>query len=277
MVISIKGAGASVKVTANVVGPKNKVKWTTSDKSIETVSNGTVKGKGEGTAVITAEANGVKASCNVIVQPGFIAINEKQVTLYTDKPANGKKQLKSSATKNDSIVWASTDESVVKVNSKGLVTAVGAGTAFITLTNDKSVDSCKINVMNVSTDITENSITLKAKGSDQTYMLNAAVIGKNKSVKWKSSDTKVATVSKGKVIGKKEGTATITATANGVSDSVTVKVVPFDAVIDGSGDDNPDEHEHEWGEWETVKNPSTTSEGLKVRKCTKCGETEEAA
>ena len=43
--------------------------WTSSDENIVTVSNGKIKCKEYGTAVITAEtANGKKAECNVVVE-----------------------------------------------------------------------------------------------------------------------------------------------------------------------------------------------------------------
>lgn len=59
--------------------------------------------------------------------------------------------------------------------------------------------------------------------------LTAQVTGKNNKVTWKSSNTKVASVSKGKIIAKKAGKATITAKANGKTAKciVTVKAVDY--------------------------------------------------
>jgi len=48
-------------------------------------------------------------------------------------------------------------------------------------------------------------------------------------VRWESSDTSVATVERGWVVGKKIGVATISATANGVRGSATVTVTPKNA------------------------------------------------
>ena len=55
-------------------------------------------------------------------------------------------------------------------------------------------------------------------------MINADVSGASKEVIWRSSNTKVATVSNGKVKAVGKGTAIITATANGLSRSVRVIV-----------------------------------------------------
>ncbi|MDE6318710.1 MAG: carbohydrate binding domain-containing protein, partial [Lachnospiraceae bacterium] len=53
----------------------------------------------------------------------------------------------------------------------------------------------------------------------------------NNKVTWKSSDAKVVSVSKGKLTGKKAGTATVTMTANGVTDTVQVIVQDYTPTI----------------------------------------------
>jgi hypothetical protein len=57
------------------------------------------------------------------------------------------------------------------------------------------------------------------------YQTTLKVTGNSGTVRWSSSDTSVATVSSGKVVGKKVGTATITAAVDGYSLKTTVKVV----------------------------------------------------
>lgn len=46
------------------------------------------------------------------------------------------------------------------------------------------------------------------------------------------------------------------------------------ATITDSGQTEPEEHSHSWGEWKTVKNPSAVSVGKKERVCTICNEKE---
>ena len=59
----------TIQLRASVTGKSRSVKWTTSNKSIATVSkNGKVKGVKPGKALITAQANGVKATCLVTVK-----------------------------------------------------------------------------------------------------------------------------------------------------------------------------------------------------------------
>ena len=234
MVLSDHGAGSSITLKANVVGSKKAVKWTTSDKRIATVKNGKVTGKTPGTAIITATANGVSATCMVEVKENFISINEEKALLY----AGETKQLKTNAGKKAVVIWESSDETVATVDEKGKVTAIGKGTAVISvgcsgidLQNPVKGDTCVITVKETETKIGENVIELKTKGKDKTYKLGYEVTGRNNVIKWTTSDKKVATVSNGKVTAKKAGTATITATANGVSDTVVVNVKDYDPTI----------------------------------------------
>lgn len=229
--VSTKGTGSSIKVTPTIIGSKKNVKWETSDKTVATVSGGKVTGKKTGTATITATANGVSASCSVTVTEGLISINEEKILLYAGGLKVDTKQLKTNATKKDVVTWSSSDTNVATVNEKGLVTPVSEGTAVISVECDGKTDTCIVTVKQTSTNITEDSILLKTKGADKTYALNKQIVGKTASVKWTTSNNKVATVSNGKVTAKKAGTATITATANGVSDTVTVNVADFDPTI----------------------------------------------
>lgn len=226
MQLSNKGTGSSMKLTPSIVGSKKSVKWVSSDKTVATVSNGKVTGKKSGTAIITATANGVSDTCVVTVTDGLVSISEEKVLLYVGGTKTETKQLKTNAGKKDVLVWSSSDDSIATVNN-GLVTAKGEGTAIISVCCNEKTDSCEVTVKNTATEIGEDTVFLRTKGSDKTYQLNSSVTGRSSSVKWTSNDTKVASVSKGKVTAKKAGTATITATANGISDSVTVTVEDY--------------------------------------------------
>lgn len=229
--VSTKGTGSSIKITPTVVGSKKTVKWATSDKTVATVSGGRVTGKKTGTATITATANGVSASCNVAVTEGLISINEEKVLLYVGGTKTDTKQLKTNAAKTDMVAWISSDPGVASVDAKGLVTPVSDGTAVISVECNGKTDTCEVTVKQTATNIAEDSVLLKTKGADKTYTLNKQVVGKTSGIKWATSDKTVATVSNGKVTAKKAGTATITATANGVSDTVVVNVTDYDPTI----------------------------------------------
>lgn len=240
MQLSTKGAGSSIKLAPTVVGAKKSVTWTSSDRQIATVSGGKVTGKKEGTAIVTAKANGVETTCNVTVLPGQISINEEKVQLYVTKNASDEttgetKELKTNAANTDVVTWTSSNESVVtvegKAKGKAAITAVGAGNAVITATCNDKTDTCVVEVKNSSTSIAEKVVHLKTKGVAKSYTLGYQVVGRKSAVTWKSSNTKVVSVSKGKVTAKKAGTATVTMTANGVQDEVKVIVQNYTPTI----------------------------------------------
>lgn len=83
-------------------------------------------------------------------------------------------------------------------------------------------------ISNKTQQSSENPVVAKATlytgKTKNSVMINADVSGASKEVIWRSSNTKVATVSNGKVKAVGKGTAIITATANGLSRSVRVIV-----------------------------------------------------
>lgn len=122
------------------------------------------------------------------------------------------------------VKWQSSNTGVATVDTKGMVTAVGVGTATITCTsgyeNEKTA-TCVVTVADqLTTDITSISLnteklnwTVGKTGTFTAKVLpsNAA----NKAVVWQSSNTKVATVSAtGKLNAVGVGTATITCIAS---------------------------------------------------------------
>ncbi|MBR5579112.1 MAG: Ig-like domain-containing protein [Lachnospiraceae bacterium] len=222
--LSTKGNGSSIKLVPTIVGSKKNIVWTSSDKKVATVSGGKVTGKSSGTAEITATVNGISAKCTVTVIKDSLSINTEKELLYV----NEKKQLKTNAGKKDVVAWTSSNNGVVTVDEKGNLVAVAAGNAVITATLGDSSDRCEVIVKNTTTNIGEDVIELKTKGTYQKHTLGLHIEGRKNAVKWTSSDKSIATVNaKGMVTGKKAGEITITAEANGVKDSVAVKVADY--------------------------------------------------
>ncbi len=227
MLLSTKGAGSTVRLVPTVVGANKKVAWKSDDAYVATVKGGKVTGKKAGVTEITATANGVSAKCKVRVEEGLVSVNEEYIQLYRTEDSSETKQLKTNASRTDTVVWTSSDEKIASVDSSGLVSAKGAGTALITASCNGKTDTCIVEVADTATRIIERIVHLKTKGTAKTYALDWQVTGRKTAVKWKSSNTKVASVSKGKITAKKPGTATITAEANGVTDTVLVTVQEF--------------------------------------------------
>ena len=120
---------------------------------------------------------------------------------------------------NKSVTWSSDNESVATVTN-GVVTAVGAGTATITVTtvDQSKTATCEVTVTAATVPVT--GVTLN-KTSTSLYVGDTETLtataepsdATNKNVTWSSDDTSVATVdASGLVTAVAPGTAVITVT-----------------------------------------------------------------
>ena len=121
--------------TLKASGTKGKIKWSSDKKSIATVSSkGVVTGKKKGSAVITAKYGKKKLTCKVTVKQPVtsVKLNKKSATLEKGKTLTLKATVSPSNANNKGITWSSSNKKVATVSSKGVVKAVGKGTATIT-------------------------------------------------------------------------------------------------------------------------------------------------
>lgn len=114
--------------------------------------------------------------------------------------------------------FKSSKKNVAKVDSSGNVVGVKKGKATITVTNNGVSKVCKVTVKNPK-------LKKKPKSIKKGKSFKLKVVGKIGKVNYKSSNKKIATVSKkGKIKAKKKGKVTITVTANGVKLKFKIKV-----------------------------------------------------
>ena len=160
------GVKETYKLTAKV-SPASKAKnlrYKSTNTKVATVNakTGKITAKKAGTAKIQARI-GTKtlATCKVTVKkaPETVTLNKTKVTIEKGKSF----QLKATpneGTYTSKFTWTSSNKKVAKVNSKGKVTAVGKGTATITVkaTNGKRA-KCKVTVK--VGDLASNKIELK--------------------------------------------------------------------------------------------------------------------
>ena len=218
-----KGAKTRLKVTVN--GPSTQVRWSSSDSSIATVSSsGVVNAIKKGKCKITVEANGIKAVCTINVMNPKITLDAASKTIYKGMSTPFKASVEGPSKK---VKWLSSDTSVATVSASGVVTGIKKGSCTITAEANGVKAKCKVRVANPAISLNIKQCNLF---SGESKKLVATVWGKSKKVKWSSSNSSVVsvdnngkfTVSNSKSADGK--TCIITAAANGVKATCTVKV-----------------------------------------------------
>lgn len=235
--------GKKATLKANIE-PSNaadkKVIWTSSNNDVATVDEkGVITAKAVGYAVITGKTNdgGFTDSCRVNVVYGVkkVRLNKTSATLEVDEKLTLKPTISPANASNKDVKWTSSNKHVAKVTQKGVVKAVAKGSAVITVS---TVDggytaTCKIDVVRKATGVKLSRSKATVEKGD-TYQLSASVQPTDatiRTVKWKSSNSKVATVSaNGLVTAVAAGKAkiTVTSTDGGFKKAcvVTVHVTP---------------------------------------------------
>lgn len=231
--------GKTAELTATVYPAEatdKTLEWNSEDTDIATVSEGTVTAVSVGTTTITAaSADGASVSFTVTVIPPFIdvtsiSLNRSRVSLEAGKSLTLSVTVLPGNATDKTVLWSSSKTSVATV-SGGKITARAAGTAVITAkTANGKTARCTVTVTVKPTSITLSKNTLSIyKGNTAT--LTATVNPSNaadKTVRWSSSDSTVATVADGKIKALKNGSVTITAsTVNGKSAKCTVTVKSY--------------------------------------------------
>ena len=123
--------------------PPYRLNWTSSDPDIAGVgADGTVWGLNKGTATITitCDDGGMSKSCTVtVVEPQIsvagISIEKQALELLPGDTAVITATITPSNATNKEVIWTTSDASVATVSSTGQITAIGTGTAIITVTS----------------------------------------------------------------------------------------------------------------------------------------------
>ena len=155
-------------------------------------------------------------------------------------PIGATQQFTATATQSDGTsidvtaqaAWASSNTSVATVNSKGLASALGAGTTTITATYGSTVGRTTLTVTSVtlsSISVSPNNPVIARGFTEQLTATGIFLDGTNFNITtqatWSSSKNSVATVDNtGLLRGIGPGTATITAASGDISGTTTIMV-----------------------------------------------------
>ncbi len=178
------------------------------------------------------------ASCKPEVLPSSVSVSPSSVSMVEGETTILSVSVLPADAVYSGISWSSSDASVATVNN-GMVTGVKAGSATITASADGIIGTATVTVnakiiavTGVSLDKTELELT---EGDEA--QLKASVAPDNatdKSVTWKSSDEKIATLSSdGKITAVAPGEATITVKTEDGNKTATCVVTVLEN-IDGA-------------------------------------------
>ena len=138
----IEGGTDTLTATVEPNNATNRnVTWSSDNPSVATVNNGVVSAVSEGTATITVTTvdGGYKDTCPVTVTAApvpvtGVSLNKDSLALGVGDSETLTATVAPANAANQNVTWASSDTSVATVDAAGKVTAVGAGTATITVT-----------------------------------------------------------------------------------------------------------------------------------------------
>ena len=223
------------------------VTWTTNLPNVATVNSaGLVTAVAAGAAILTASANGLNTTAAITVSASSPTLTSITLNPAAGATLNVGQTVDFTATANWSngtsttpydanVTWTTNAPTVATVNAAGLVTAVAAGSAVLTASANGRSITATITVSASSptlTSITLNPIS-SALNIGQTVDIAATGHLSNGTtdspydsrVTWTSSAPAVATVnSHGVVTAQAAGTATITASASGISGTAAITV-----------------------------------------------------
>ena len=207
--------------------------WKSSNAKIAAVStSGKVTGKKAGKAVITVTlASGISANITVTVQKAAVKTTKisgllKKITLKRGGKATLKPVI-TPITSLEKVTYTTSNKKVATVSSKGVVVAKASGTAKITVKSGSKKFIVTVVVQKTPPTKISGIPAAKTLKKGKTLTLKPKLLpsGSEATVTYKSSNTKVATVtSKGKITAKKAGKATITVKAGSVTAQCVITV-----------------------------------------------------
>jgi uncharacterized protein YjdB len=229
--------GATARTSKGTVLNGRPIAWSSSDTAIATVSQaGLVLARAPGAVIVRAASEGRTGQATLTIAPKPVASVEilpageiTQEVETTRALALRVRAADGEELAGRPVVWASSDESVAAVDSSGRLEARAAGSATVTATVEGKAASLSVRVVTLVARV-ETDPPSAAVGVGEVVQITARAFGSddvqlNRPITWASSNPAVATVNDaGRVTGVSLGTAVITASSQGKSDTTRVSV-----------------------------------------------------
>ncbi|MXX34137.1 MAG: hypothetical protein F4Z50_05195 [Gemmatimonadetes bacterium] len=217
--------------------PGAEVSWSSSAPAVATVDSlGLVRGAGVGNAIITAFSGGVSGQAELlVVVPSPAAVDVIPDTLAftalgdTLRPVAVVLDRLGRVVKGAAVSWSSSDESVATVDTTGVVSAVGAGRAWVTAAAGTARKAAAVTVTQIAHSVAMSPRSAATSPGD-TLRLAATAFDANghtlaAAIQWSSSHPGVVAVDDGGLAQSGgEGVATITAKAGEVQGTLVIAV-----------------------------------------------------
>ncbi len=236
--------GASQRLAARATNDRGTpvntpITWTSLDPGVVGVAaDGTITALAVGVGSVRASADSLTAVTVVVVTP--VPVASARVTPATAALVVGATQQLTAAAYDAAgntlagrtVAWTSQDPGVAATSSTGQVTAIAPGTATIAATIEGQTATAVVTVRQAPVAGVTVSPATGSVGVGGSVGLSATTTDANgnalagRAVAWTSSASTIARVDQaGVVTGVAAGSATITATSEGVTGSATVRVV----------------------------------------------------
>lgn len=250
LIVTLNPSDATVETTD--------IKWESLNPEVATIDeNGIVTAIAPGTAIVRATLAGKSADCLVDVKVSLTGVEisgEETIVVYINKTAKLNVEFTpNNATEIPDAVWSSSDESIVKVDNTGVITAIKAGTATITVrygdlfaTKKVKVEEIKATGITLLTDklqVTEDEDGLRVAEmfKNSEAILEYSIMPENSTdkVEWRISDENIIRLEEVpsnskqvKIVAVGAGEATVVVTAGNFSDTlkIIVKEKPITAI-----------------------------------------------
>lgn len=153
--ITMTYPGEMARLYVNNVADDAEIKWSTDNEELLSIDDtGLITALGTGTTNVYAEVDGESLACIVRLRLGgeegapiTVSLNSTDISMfYKDETFRLEVTYAQGEPEGVTHEWVSSDEAVCTVNEDGVITAVGAGTAFVSTVADDINLKCIVRV-----------------------------------------------------------------------------------------------------------------------------------